>query len=202
MGYPERLLSDDEVIESQFRPHWSGIIREGLVVLAGIAVAILLAVFEMPSWSYAIVAVAVLVLITRGLVRWFTTLHVITNERLIYRAGLIAKKGTEIPLEVIQDVAFNQSIFERVFGTGDLVIESAGEHGQTRYQDIPGPEAVQSLIYRVREARVLEMESGGSVGRPESTASQLETLSRLHDEGKLTDAEFEAEKEKLIGGAS
>lgn len=38
MGYPERLLSDDEVIESQFRPHWSGILGEGLMVLAGVAV--------------------------------------------------------------------------------------------------------------------------------------------------------------------
>lgn len=200
MGYPERLLSDDEVIESQFRPHWSGIIREGLVVLAGIAVAILLAIFDVAAWSYAVVAVIVVVLITRGLVRWFTTLHVITNERLIYRAGLIAKQGTEIPLEVIQDVAFNQSVIERVFGTGDLLIESAGTRGQTRYRDIPRPEAVQSLIYRMREARMFEVESGGITRGPESAASQLETLARLHDEGKLSDAEFEAEKAKLIGG--
>jgi uncharacterized membrane protein YdbT with pleckstrin-like domain len=202
MGYPERLLSDDEMIESEFRPHWSRLIREGLVVLAGIAIAILLAVFEMPSWSYAVVAVLVVLSITGGLVRWFNTLHVITNERLIYRAGFIAKQGTEIPLEVIQDVTFNQSIFERVFGTGDLVIESAGTRGQTRYQDIPNPEAVQSLIYRVRESRMLEVEAGGVTGRVESTASQLETLSRLYDEGRLTDEEFTAEKKRLIEGDS
>jgi len=29
----------------------------------------------------------------------------------------------------------------------------------------------------------------------------LERLSRLHDQGKLTDAEFEAEKARLLGGA-
>lgn len=202
MGYPERLLSDDEVIESQFRPHWSRLIREGLIVLAGIAVAILLAVFDMPAWSYAVVAGLVVLLIAGGLVRWLTTMHVITNERLIYRAGFIAKQGTEIPLEVIQDVAFSQSIFERVFGTGDLVIESAGTRGQTRYQDIPNPEAVQSLIYKVREDRMLEVEAGGRAVQGESTASQLERLSRLYDEGKLTDEEFAAEKEKLIGGDS
>lgn len=202
MGYPERLLSEGEVIQSEFRPHWSRIIREGLIVLAGIAVAVLLAIFEMPSWSYAVVALLVIVLIIGGLIRWFNTLHVITNERLIYRAGFIAKEGTEIPLEVIQDVAFNQSFFERVFGTGDLMIESAGEKGQTRYEDIPKPEAVQSLIYKMRELRMQEVESGGSAGGRESTASQLDTLARLHDEGKLTDDEFESEKEKLIGGDS
>ena len=201
MGYPERLLSEGEVIESEFRPHWSRIIREGVIVLAGIAVAVLVAIFELPTWSYGVVAVIVVALIIGGLIRWFNTLHVITNERLIYRAGFIAKQGTEIPLEVIQDVAFNQSLLERMFGTGDLMIESAGEKGQTRYEDIPKPEAVQSLIYKMREIRMQEVESGGMVGA-ESTASQLDTLARLHDEGKLTDEEFEAEKNKLIGGDS
>lgn len=220
MGYPARLLSDDEVIESQFRPHWSGIIREGLLVLAGIALTIVLLVFaSLEYWVYLVLWVLVVALIARGLVRWANTLHVITNERLIYRAGFIAKQGTELPLEVIQNVAFNQSIFERVFGTGDLLIESAGTHGQTRYRDIPNPEGVQSLIYRMREMRMLEIEDGdrertSSIPRDDgdvpgsapvagqSTAAQLEILSRLHDEGKLTDAEFHEEKSKLLGGGS
>jgi uncharacterized membrane protein YdbT with pleckstrin-like domain len=208
MGYPTRLLSDDEVIESQFRPHWSGILREGLIALAGIAVAVLLLIFvEVHYLVYVALAAVVVLLITGGLVRWATTLHVITNERLIFRAGFFAKRGTEIPLEVIQNVAFNQTIIERVFGTGDLMIESAGTHGQTRYRDIPNPEGVQSLIYRVREVRISEVESGNAAGAgrrvdaaaAESTASQLEKLARLHDGGKLTDAEFEAEKAKLLG---
>lgn len=211
MGYPTRLLSEDEVIESQFRPHWSGILREGLIVLAGIILAVVLLVFvELSPWVYVALAAVVVLLITRGLVRWMTTLHVITNERLIYRAGFIAKSGTEIPLEVIQNVAFNQTIIERVFGTGDLMIESAGTHGQTRYRDIPKPERVQSLIYKVREKRISEVESGNAAGDRvivegsmggESTASQLEKLSKLHDLGKLTDAEFQAEKAKLLGDA-
>lgn len=213
MGYPERLLSDDEVIESQFRPHWSGILREGLIVLAGIALSVLLWVLGVEElWAYLAIAALVLVLITRGLVRWSTTNHVITNERLIYRAGFIAKRGTELPLEVIQNVAFNQTLFERIFGTGDLMIESAGTHGQTRYRDIPDPESVQSLIYRMRELRMERMEagrpapsghpSGTGASDPESVASQLDKLSRLHDQGKLTDAEFEMQKTKLLGGGN
>lgn len=205
MGYPARLLSDDEVIEAQFRPHWSRILREGLVVLLGIAAAVLAAIFELPAWVYAVIAGIVVLLIIRGLVTWLTTAHVVTNERLIYRAGFIGKQGTEIPLEVIQNVAFNQTIFERIFGTGDLMVESAGTHGQTRYKDIPKPEAVQSLIYRVREARMQEVESGNSgpsTSQGESTASQLHKLSELHDQGKLSDSEFEVEKAKLLGGGA
>ncbi len=38
-----------------------------------------------------------------------------------------------------------------------------------------------------------------SVAGTESTADQLKTLSDLHDAGKLTDAEFAAQKAKLLG---
>ncbi|HEX6219618.1 MAG TPA: PH domain-containing protein [Acidimicrobiia bacterium] len=198
MGYPTRLLSDDEVIEAQFRPHWSGILREGLIVLVGIALAVLVAIFSWPAWLYGVIAGLVALLIVGGIVRWANTLHVVTNERLVYRAGFIAKRGTEIPLEVIQNVAFNQTIFERIFGTGDLMIESAGTHGQTRYKDIPNPERVQSLIYRMRETRLRDVEGAAPAGG--SAVGDLERLSRLHDQGKLTDQEFEAQKARLIGG--
>lgn len=202
MGYPEHLLSDDEVIEAEFRPHWSGILREGLIVLVGIAVVVAVALLGWPAWLFAVVVGVVLILIAKGMIRWLTTAHVITSERVIYRSGFIAKQGTEIPLEVIQNVAFNQTLFERIFGTGDLMIESAGTHGQTRYKDIPKPEGVQSLIYKVREQRMRAIESrtGVAAPAPETSISQLERLSRLHDDGKLTDAEFEAEKAKLLGG--
>jgi uncharacterized membrane protein YdbT with pleckstrin-like domain len=206
MGYPERLLSDDEVIEAEFRPHWSGILREGVVLLIGIALAVVFIIVGVQWWAWLALVAIVLILITRGLVRWLTTSHVITTERLIYRAGFIAKHGNELPLEVIQNVAFNQTIIERIFGTGDLMIESAGTHGQTRYRDIPNPEGVQSLIYRVRETRISEVEAGRTA-RPrmssdDSSIATLERLSRLHDQGKLSDAEFEAEKAKLLGGSA
>ncbi|MEX0864999.1 MAG: PH domain-containing protein [Acidimicrobiia bacterium] len=199
MGYPDRLLSDGEVIEAQFRPHWSQLLREGLLVAAAIALAIILGVMDAPVWIIIGLWVVVLLAIANGVITWITTTHVITNERVIYRAGFISKRGKEIPLEVINDVAFTQSVFERVFGTGDLLIESAGTHGQSRYKDIPKPEAVQTVIYKVREARMRQMESGGRGG--ESRASQLETLSRLHDQGKLTDEEFDTEKRHLMGGS-
>jgi uncharacterized membrane protein YdbT with pleckstrin-like domain len=201
MGYPERLLSSGEKIETQFRPHWSRLLREGLLVLLGVILAGLLISVSTPAWVVWLLVVGVIALIARGVTRWLTTHHVITNERVIYRAGWIAKRGKEIPLEVINDVAFSQTIFERIFKTGDLLIESAGTHGQTRYRDIPSPEEVQSLIYRVREKRKLQMEGGAAPPTSESTASQLEKLSRLHDVGKLTDQEFEAEKTKLLGGS-
>jgi uncharacterized membrane protein YdbT with pleckstrin-like domain len=201
MGYPKRLLSEGEEIVAEFRPHWLRIVREILVLVGAVVVVGLLVAQDLdPRITVAVVVVAVIV-VARGLVRWLTTYHVITDERLIYREGWIAKRGKELPLEVINDVAFSQNILERILGTGDLLIESAGTHGQSRYRDIPNPEDVQTLVYKVREARIRALGSSQPVTSViESTASQLEKLSRLHDEGKLTDDEFAREKAKLLGG--
>ena len=110
MGYPERLLSDDEVIASQFRPHWSSLLREILLAtLVVVLIGLLAANDLLPAWLLLVLVIAVISLIARGLITWFTTIHVITNA-----------------------------------------------------------------------------------------ASQLETVSRLHDEGKLTNQEFDDQKRKLL----
>jgi uncharacterized membrane protein YdbT with pleckstrin-like domain len=202
MAYPEKLLSPGEQVMSEFRPHWSGIVKEAILSILALVLIVLVAVqgFSWGLWAIGALILVWLLLVARGFIRWFTTQHVITTERVIHRMGMISKQGKEIPLEVINDVAFNQLAWERIFGTGDLLIESAGTHGQSKYTDIPDPEAIQSLIYKVREDRQHALQSGGGPA-VESPASQLATLSRLHDEGKLSDAEFEAQKQKLLGGA-
>lgn len=202
MAYPKKLLSSDEVIVSEFRPHWSGILREGLLVIGLLIVIGFVLANGWNGWIALALLVVGLALTARGFIRWATTNHVITNERVIYRAGLVAKNGKEIPHEVINDVSFSQTFFERLFGTGDLLIESAGTHGQSRYQDIPRPEEIQSLIYAEREKRMTSLNVAGMTGGTfsKSVAEQLEMISRLHDDGKLTDEEFSAQKAKLLGG--
>lgn len=204
MRYPTKLLSEDEVIVSEFRPHWTGILKEGALLVLIVVLVILVQIQGWYWWISLGLVIAGLLVTARGLIRWLTTLHVITNERVIYRAGLISKTGKEIPHEVINDVAFNQTALERIFGTGDLLIESAGTHGQSRYRDIPDPEGVQSLIYSEREKRMTQqniagMQAGAS-SASQSVAEQLDTISRLHDAGKLSDDEFEAQKKKLLEG--
>lgn len=196
MGYPKKLLSDDEVIVSEFRPHWSAILKEGTLLLLAVVLVILIQIYDWWAWLQIAVIVVALLIVARNLTRYFTTQHVITNERVIYRTGLISKHGKEIPHEVINDVEFRQGMMERILHSGDLLIESAGTHGQSQYTDIPAPEQVQKLIYEVREKRMEATQGGGGA---ESAASQLQTLSELHDAGKLSDEEFEAQKRRLLG---
>lgn len=203
MRYPRRLLSDDEEVIQEFRPHWTRILKEILLSVAVAVVLVLVAtVFDFDYEGVVLAAIGVIwfLLVVRGLLAWWLTQHVVTTERLIFRAGILSKEGKEIPLEVINDVSFNQTMWERLVRSGDLLIESAGEMGQSHYRDIPDPEKVQKGIYEAREARALAL--GGGRRAALSRAQQLEILARLHDQGQLTDEEFEAEKQALTEGAN
>jgi uncharacterized membrane protein YdbT with pleckstrin-like domain len=199
VAYPKELLSPGEEIVVEFRPHWTSILTPLLITLAALAAVVLLALFgtgAVGQFGPLVVAVLWLGFTLPRFVAWLTTQHVITNERVIHRQGFVSKRGKEIPLEMINTVSFSQTVFERVVGSGDVQIESAGEQGQTNYRDIPKPEQLQTLIYKTREDRMHLMQRGG-LGV--SKAEQLQILSRLHDEGKLSDDEFAAQKQTLLG---
>ncbi len=83
--------------------------------------------------------------------------------------------------------------------SGDLLIESAGEHGQSRFRDIPDPEMFQSLVYRVRELRSKEMQGVSSGGT--DALSQLERLGALLKDGLITQEEFDRKKAELLDEA-
>ena len=105
------------------------------------------------------------------------------DDRIVHRQGWIAKRSMEIPLENINDVRFNQSIFERMIGAGDLIIESAGTHGQEVFGDIRRPEHVQKVIYEETEKNQQRMSGGhGSAmgGGPVSIADELAKELKTH----------------------
>jgi len=207
MGYPKRLLTEGEEIVREFRPHW-----RMLVVPLGWTLLLVAAVVL--TWIYppdqtwfdwgvtGIAAVAWLVLGLYPLIAWFFTLYVLTNERLIRRSGVLARHGLEIPLEQINDVTFTQTILERILHSGDLLIESAGTQGQSKFSNIPEPEEFHSLLYKVREDRSMSLQ-GAVRGQPhgDDSVSRLERLARLEREGMISREEYEEQKKKILGEA-
>jgi uncharacterized membrane protein YdbT with pleckstrin-like domain len=207
VSYPKELLSPGETIVAEFRPHWTSILLPLVLTLVALVAVALLAAFTdgvVNQWGPLVVAVIWLAVTLPSLINWLTTQHVITNERVIHRQGFVAKRGKEIPHEMINTVAFRQSVLERMVGSGDVVIESAGEQGQTLYRDIPKPEQLQTLIYKAREDRMFTIQRGGEgerSGEGRSRAEQLQIISKLHDEGKLTDDEFSSQKARILGSS-
>lgn len=205
MGFPRALLADHERIVFELRPHWVAVIPAllwaALIVVAWVVLGALTTSGPARLAITACALIALLFLSAVPLLKWSRTLFVLTTDRLITRRGVIAREATEIPLERINDVAFKQSALERLVGAGDLLIESAGERGQTRITNVKKPEQVQLRIYQATEENSNRMlRSGQPFPTPDarSIPEQIEALARLKAQGVITETEFEAKKKELL----
>jgi uncharacterized membrane protein YdbT with pleckstrin-like domain len=203
MAFPRRLLAEGEELVLDLRPHWIALVlpvAESVLIVVGVILALAYIPDSWPTWvRWVVVAIGLgLFAIHPGrlLLDWATSHFVVTSDRVIHRAGWFAKQSMEIPLENINDVRFDQSVFERIIGAGDLTLESAGEFGQQIFGDIRDPERVQKVIFETSEANQRRMVAPSAAPSP---ADELAKLDRLRDEGVLTDEEFEGEKRRLFG---
>jgi uncharacterized membrane protein YdbT with pleckstrin-like domain len=164
MPYPEKLLNDDEEVVEHLHPHWLTLVPAVLAflvicALAGVGIAFL------PDGSdsegarqgllLAILAVAVVLLAWLTLapvIRWRSTHYVITTRRVLIRRGVFSHVGRDITLGRISDVAYEQTLWDRLFRSGTLHIESAGENGQETLVNIPRANDVQQTLNRLIEA--------------------------------------------------
>lgn len=203
MPFPRKLLNDYESVVLDLHPHWWFFGYPALALFASMVITFAGTsrfggfLETVISWiGLAAIIVCAAWLIVR-LVKWRTTYFVVTSHRLIYRQGVVARDGVEIPLERVNNVNFNQSIFERLIGVGDLLIESGGKDGQQTFTDIGQPETVQNIIHSTVSNRNFSHGDGGQSRL--SVAEELEKLEGLRDRGTLSDAEFEEQKRRLLG---
>jgi uncharacterized membrane protein YdbT with pleckstrin-like domain len=202
MPFPRQLLNRNEEIVVDVHPHWLFFAEPGLTVLA-LLVVLAIAAATVGGALTAIVGIliglAVIWFLWR-LATWRFTHFVITNDRLIYRSGVFAKRGIQIPLERVNNVNFKQGILERIVGAGDLLVESAGEDGQQHFTDVRHPDKLQNVIHeQINENEQRQYPSAAPVASALDNASQLEKLEGMLARGTLTRDEFELEKRRLLG---
>jgi uncharacterized membrane protein YdbT with pleckstrin-like domain len=207
VAFPEEQLHSSEKVVLDLRPHWWFFASQASTLFA----ALVLGVFALVVVDNAVVnllAAALLVgvlvwFLVRYLV-WSTTSFVITTDRVITRSGVLGRQGIEIPLERINTVFFSQTLFERLIGSGDLEIESAGEQGTQKIADIRRPLNVQNEIYRQMEHNENRKYDrvGRNLGGPSpsevSIPDQIEKLDQLRQKGIISDREFEDKKRDLL----
>jgi len=141
-------------------PHWKTLVRPILVSAVVLVVAVLALVFlpgnDFGGIARLVVGAAALVLLVwvlaRPLLVRAMTHYVFTDQRVLVQAGVLHRDRRDIPLSRVNDHSMSQHFFERLLGTGTLVIESAGERGQQVLRDIPAVEKVQTLLYELVEA--------------------------------------------------
>ena len=140
---PEQLGSRERVV-LEVHEHWKHLLLAGLICLAALAgLLVVLALSPASgflSWldtaGWIAFAVVVVVFGVWPFIEWRTRTYTLTNERLAMRRGVFRRSGRDIPLSRINDVAFEQTLWDRMIGAGSLTVESAGERGQETLHDI------------------------------------------------------------------
>ena len=80
----------------------------------------------------------------------------LTNQRLIKERGIIGKRFMAIGLDKIQNITCSFGILGRIFGFGNLIIESAGTYGRMVFEGRPKPKKIKWRIERERHRLVAD----------------------------------------------
>ena len=203
MAYPRRLLNDHETVVVDLHPHWWCLAAPVSLLLASMALAVASLVYTDAETvprsvagyaSLGLIVFAACWLVSRSLA-WVTTNFAITTQRVIRRSGVLSKRGIEIPLDRVNTVISSQGPLERLVGAGDLEIESGGEYGIQRFEDIRNPDRVKQLLHGLVHDRQMNAAVGGE---RIDVAAQLEKFEGMLERGTLTRDEFDAQKQRLL----
>jgi uncharacterized membrane protein YdbT with pleckstrin-like domain len=153
VGFPENELTSNERVVMQIHPHWKalvGPIALLVVVVAGLVWAWVASLNTVLLLILAVIGLALVVWLTLiPYMKWHSTHYVFTNERVITRVGVFSRDLESIPLNRVNDVSSHQSFFDRLLGAGSLTIESAGDHGQDTFKQIPHVSRVTRQLHEL-----------------------------------------------------
>lgn len=198
---------EGEEVVLDARPHWVallGAVAVSALISAGAAVAVTATAaldgsLRAPArWiAFGLAALLFFAGPARRIARWLSSRLVVTTERLIHRHGVIARSWLDIPLDAVSDVRYRQGVLERMLGVGDVVVEAAGSRAPQRFADVRDPADVQRAI--AGQVGRLASTAAATSGTPASLAEEIERLADLRDRGLLSDEEYAAGKERLLG---
>lgn len=152
-------LRKDEQLLFETRKHWFFLIIPFLIAAALILLSLYIyfQLDDKKSWYLIIPVLSVLYFIFRYY-SWKNDLWAVTNIRVIDESGVFSVSSKESPIDKINNVAYSQSIIGRIFGYGDVQIQTAAEMGETSYTNISHPnklkEALSSAMEQYKESQL------------------------------------------------
>lgn len=77
--------------------------------------------------------------------------YMVTNQRVCFRRGIVAVKERNVPLTKINDVQLEQSFIQRIFNSGDIIIQT-GNDEHVKISDITHPiEFRDQILFAIRQ---------------------------------------------------
>jgi uncharacterized membrane protein YdbT with pleckstrin-like domain len=122
-------LKAGERVIYQGHPSWRAILGFYLKGFAvGAAAGVLATLLNDGDAGLGVVVFAVIAVVTIlvGFIKRVATVYTITDRRLNIKIGIVARKVQETRLERVQNVNYNQGVYERIMQIGDVEFTTAG----------------------------------------------------------------------------
>ena len=208
-------LKKDEKILVIIRQHW---IKLALPVLVWVLLFVLLVTLQWFNFSTGFIILLVAAIYPAyEYINWKYNLWTVTNMRVVDESGFFSRHSKESPLDKINNVEYDQSIWGRLMGYGDVDIQTAAEMGDDNYNLIHHPKLLKDTITHAQEEykkiqitnQATQLAEAIAKSTPIAQAStvpqamigdELHKLFELLQKGAITQEEYIAQKNKLMGG--
>lgn len=202
-------LKKDEKILLITRQHWLKLV---LPFFAWLLLTILLIWWLNNTTAWIIILLSALYPLIEY-VNWRHNLWSVTNLRIVDETGFFTRYSKESPLDKINNVEYDQSIWGRLFGYGNVDIQTAAEMGETKYILIHHPKLLKDTITHAQEeykklqissqatqlAEAIARTNAVAAPSQQMIADELHKLFELLQKGAITQEEYSAQKSKLMG---
>ena len=205
-------LKKEEKVLIITRQHWLKLV---LPFTVWVLVTILLFIFLNGNNTKIALVIALVTALYPAYVylEWKYNLWAVTNMRVVDENGFFTRYSKESPLDKINNVECIQNIWGRMFGYGDVEIQTAAELGDSKYEMINDPKSLKDTITLAQEeykrqqvqnqaeqlASAIKQSMPASSANNISVPDEIEKLFQLLQKGAITQEEYLGQKNKLLG---
>jgi len=186
---------------------WISLISPALMVTIGFIASFYIGFISHYGWILAAFGLSYFLI---QFFSWKTYIWVVTNYRVIDEIGLLKHYAKESPLDKINDVSYDQTVWGRIFNYGHVKIQTAAQIGATDYFSVHHPKRLKDTItqaqadfsnirtYSVITQTAAAMGLHNNSNPIQHIGTELEKLAELKDQGLLSEEEFNRAKNKLL----
>jgi uncharacterized membrane protein YdbT with pleckstrin-like domain len=225
LGADIELMPNEKMVLAS-NPHWFYFWKQVAAAIGLIGLLVLMWTVNIDwvgsvlGWVTLVAFIVLILDLIYEFIQWQTTRFAITDQRVAYQSGIFRRRGVSIPLNRVNNVNFNQSFIARILNNGVVTIESAGQTGDSVFENIPNPEKVRTVIFAQVEAdeqrdsdrdaaslakamrEHIEPDGAGASGTnappAPSTQDRLAALDDLRTQGLIDDTEYAAKRQQIL----
>jgi uncharacterized membrane protein YdbT with pleckstrin-like domain len=141
-------LQSGEKVIYQGHPSWRAILGFYLKgALVGAAAGVLAALIDSVGLGIVTFVIVFAITVVVGFIKRVATVYTITDRRLNIKIGIIARKVQETRLQRVQNVNYDQGVYERVMQIGDVEFTTAGtDESNFVFAGVAQPEQVVQQV--------------------------------------------------------